>query len=800
MASLGGMSVSAAFGASHLTAALLNVNFDFALVKYDAPPEYLPLGLSLSRKRRRNAEEGQIHATARQLGALFADVLPSIPNLSKAYGRRVSEIAECPGLNPQGTRSDGPFADFVGADGTSIWAAATSGRGALAAHLLACLIAYMWKPPEATAIWSELVDARKDRLVEQIHDQELDSLAFSILAASRIQIARESLAEWDASARSVSSLFNASSNVSVFIDLKSLMLPLKWLRTADTAKSTEQRRLMLIIDNMNLQVPERSNRYDEVMSVWIKGMTLLENLVSGVAQSVTGPEALLGLCSSHIYPDLCVVGLTHSGESTIVSQKDQHVPEGGLLTIGLSHERARGQGGISWSMPLAHLRYYGRPEERHQQLNSSSPRVSFQQFLLIAMGSLASQWTIRGAPGETIAAFITALIHACSGEVGIPWLIALGNEAQAYLNSSPTARSAMDRFIMLGRRRPEILAAKYHHPSDCFGLCQPLFYLKFMDLDLQVQTLRQLAGELIPEEMLEHAVIISSRLDLDVVECASVRAQIMPGSRQKSHCRWICLPIKVFRSTSSNMFDFDYSPTIVYEDPITQRRWFQGGKDSALVRSMEIICTTGEPCGFFDVPFEAVADEFGEIADEFFHWNRNCHRDPVLTLDELRKGALQSNTSWDLERSTHGWRLGQSLPPYCGKTYKCVFRASGISAVYVPMSTNDQKEKVHPWPDAVPIELVISQLREKTIPAIWIRKYLHHFSAQEHDRYFKYYSSLEALAGAADVYNTLPNAELDLRLQTSLSDFFWMRAWRNNHYHLTVSRSSKEASMTRKIR
>ena len=578
------------------------------------------------------------------------------------------------------------------------------------------------------------------------------------------------------------------------------MLPSKWLRTADTAKGTEQRRLMLIIDNMNLQVPERSNRYDEVMSVWTKGMTMLENLVSGIAQSATGPEALLGLCSSHIYPDLCVVGLTHSGESTMVSQKDQLVPEGGLLTIGLSHERAKGQSGISWSMPLAHLRYYGKPEERHQQLNFSNPRVCFRQFLLITMGSLASHWTIRGAPSKTIAAFINALVHACSGEVGIPWLIALGNEAQAYLNSSPTIRKAMDRFIMLGRRRPEILAARYHHPSDCFGLCQPGFYLKLMDLDLQVQTLRRLAGEFIPQEMLEHAVIISSRPDLDVVECASVRAQILPGSRQKSHCRWICLPIKVFRSNSSNMFDFDYSPTIVFEDPITQRRWFQAGKDSALIRSMEIICTTGEPCGFFDVPLEAVADESEEIADDVFHWKRHCHRDPVLTLDELRKGALQSNTSWDLERSTHGWRLGQSLPPYCGKTYKCIFRASSISAVYVPMPANDQEEKVHAWPDAVPIELVTSQLREKTLPANWIRKYLHHFSAQEHDRYFKYYTSLEALAGAADVYNTLPNAELDLRLHTSLSDFSWVRAWRINHYRLTVSPFPEDASMGRKIR
>ena len=139
MAWIGRVAVAAAAGSQELTLALANLNFDFAVIRYDAPREYLPLGLSLSRKRRRNAEEGRIHATAKQLGALFADALPKIPNLSKAYGRLVSEIAESPKLNPQGTRSDGPFADFVGADGTSIWAAATWSSGRSPSSMPNCL-------------------------------------------------------------------------------------------------------------------------------------------------------------------------------------------------------------------------------------------------------------------------------------------------------------------------------------------------------------------------------------------------------------------------------------------------------------------------------------------------------------------------------------------------------------------------------------------------------------------------------------------------------------------------------------
>ena len=76
-------------------------------------------------------------------------MIPDTPHVFQAYGRRATEIAEIPHLNPKGTSADGPFADHVGADGTTIWAAATSGKGAIAVHLLACLLARIWKAPEA---------------------------------------------------------------------------------------------------------------------------------------------------------------------------------------------------------------------------------------------------------------------------------------------------------------------------------------------------------------------------------------------------------------------------------------------------------------------------------------------------------------------------------------------------------------------------------------------------------------------------------------------------------------------------
>ena len=127
MASIGKFALSLASGEASL--ALANINFDFSIVKMEAPAEYHGLGNSLSKKRKFEAEEGTVHATARKLGALFADDLPSIPHLAQAYGLRVSEIAAIPEVNPKGDSTHGALAGLVGADGTSIWAAATSGRG-----------------------------------------------------------------------------------------------------------------------------------------------------------------------------------------------------------------------------------------------------------------------------------------------------------------------------------------------------------------------------------------------------------------------------------------------------------------------------------------------------------------------------------------------------------------------------------------------------------------------------------------------------------------------------------------------
>jgi hypothetical protein len=53
----------------------------------------------------------------------------------RAYGLRASEIAQSPGADPK-LKEDGPFQDYVGVDGTTIWAATTSSLTAIACKMV----------------------------------------------------------------------------------------------------------------------------------------------------------------------------------------------------------------------------------------------------------------------------------------------------------------------------------------------------------------------------------------------------------------------------------------------------------------------------------------------------------------------------------------------------------------------------------------------------------------------------------------------------------------------------------------
>ncbi|KAI4162051.1 MAG: hypothetical protein LQ342_004363 [Letrouitia transgressa] len=377
MTSVGKLSASLLQGTQDTTLALASVNFDFSLIKYEAPVEFQGLGASLSNKRKQEAEDGSLHIVARKLGALFDDEVPEVPHLVQAYGKRTTEIAEMPAVNPKGTKSDGAFADSVGADGTTIWAAATSGGSVVTVHLLACMLARIWSRSEAVSIWDELVFRRKDHLTKDINTSA--SFRTSAIAASRIHLTRDQLADWDAGARA-------------------------WLRTADEAKRVQQTQLRLVLDNISLSVSKESDVYKSVMRTWTRALSTFENVILGQPQRIQDGGVLLALSSWHIYPDLCVFGEA----SHEIAQNDPLVGPGGIVSLGLKSGKEESDG-VWWSLPLAHRRFYGEPVVSTGYSGIGQAQVTFNQLLCVALGAVFRSWDVSNRDIEMCLKFIMLL-------------------------------------------------------------------------------------------------------------------------------------------------------------------------------------------------------------------------------------------------------------------------------------------------------------------------------------------------------------------------------------------------------
>ncbi|KAF2681915.1 hypothetical protein K458DRAFT_371176 [Lentithecium fluviatile CBS 122367] len=405
-------------------AALVGLHIDFSVFKVQPPSEYQDIGQSLSARRRNDADEGQSHLTAAQLGVLFNGLVPEIPNLIRAYGLRCSEIANSPTFNPKGTSQHGLFANEVGADGTAIWAAATSGDSAIAVHLLGCMLSRMWDAPEAISIWMQLIAERKQTLAASGNPIES--------ATSRsITLTRDQIASWHTSIQA-------------------------WRRTADEANARRQKQLLLIIDNLGIPVNTKSSLSESVLAAWIAAMVTVDNLVSGKPQRVQTGAPLLGLAAWHLYPDMIVFGRGRNSTAKQAPQHDPLVQQGGVLTLGIQDIRRSGDG-IYWSLPLAYLRYYGQAAHSEACISSRTSRTSMDELVYVALGSLIRRWLAHAEDIQHAAELLVKLndLVDISGNLGRDgtWISLLSRTARSFLTADPEAKAAKLQLIKCGRRR-----------------------------------------------------------------------------------------------------------------------------------------------------------------------------------------------------------------------------------------------------------------------------------------------------------------------------------------------------------
>ena len=555
-AAIGSVATSLLSAINENTLALSSLKFDFSLIKVEAPAEFKEIGSCLSNQRRDDAENGPAHKTARRLGALFEQIIPSTPRLITAYGERVSEIIKTPGVNPEGSSTHGPFQSFVGADGTALWAAATSGVSALGIYLLACLLARAWDTKESISIWVELVAARRREIVQAAQTNNL--ISESSCFAAQQEISRQDLALWDLSARS-------------------------WLRSADEAKDKKQHQLMLILKNIDIPFTGGPSTYVKVIEAWREAMNGMESLLSGQPQSISTGSILLALSAWHLYPDLIVIGK----ELTSVPFHDSLVPSGGVATIGLQYMDGHGS---RWSLALSHLQYYGGPVT--VESNKDSSRVTIEQLHIVTLGSLLAVWDIRNSRMiPAVQWFIDfwtvveqmngiALSQLYSwGPQKFQWISNLGRAARKVIDSKNDQNSTCKHLLNYGHRRAKTFLTKHPRKSaPFFGLCNPsvLEGLKEdLDIECGIRYLRNIAQilELREDEAVIRYIWKDSSRPGDVTEYATavphrrVRPQRLKDKPETElvHARWLNPAVLNLAQNPTLPPSPDKSPQRMYE-------------------------------------------------------------------------------------------------------------------------------------------------------------------------------------------------------------------------------------------
>lgn len=430
-----------------------NLNLDVSLFSCKPPEEFLPIGSALSLRRKKEAEGGGQHKIACRLGFLFNDIIPETPKLHRAYGTRISDILSRPGVNPRGTDQDGPFRDFIGADGTSIWAAATSIPASISVYLLACTLARAWDAKQATAIWVELVAERRRQIQDRLDQSQVVNPHTHL--AMQQDYNREDLAKWDASARS-------------------------WLRRADESMAVKRTQFSLILDNVKLPpFVDRGSTYEKITEAWFRSMEVLEALLRNEQRVAYDHVTLISISSWHLYPDL----LIFQEETKKIPFTDHLFPGSAVLSLGIEYHDAKDRNNENmrnstrWSLALSHLKYYGGPVE----VNSpDTSRVTVDELWLVCLGTILRQWEVSISNLEVSVEWFVRLGRALeSSDTGldhpyISWLLSLCNAASLVSAFDDSRSRSLMKFVKFGwRRNPPMLGSRQVLRPPFFGLCNP---------------------------------------------------------------------------------------------------------------------------------------------------------------------------------------------------------------------------------------------------------------------------------------------------------------------------------------
>ena len=772
MSTLGRLTAALGIAHNENTLALANLNFDFSLFRVDAPLEFRALGANLSANRRQEAETGTPHRTARKLGALFEGVLPHVPELARAYGQRVSAISSDRLYNPRENGEGGPFAAHMGADGTAIWAAATSGPGAIPVLMLACMLARIWTAPEATSLWVEIVACRRREI--EINCTGDEARDYVLLQAAQQDLSRSNLADWDASARA-------------------------WLRTADEAKRLQQTQLMLIINNLHIPVSNNMSVYHSVIESSKVALVSMESILKGMSQRVQSGALLLGLSAWHLYPDMVV----HGSLTKKIEQRDQLVPTGTMITLGLE-SIAEADMGVYWSLPLASLRFYGDPVRSIRSTGHDSSRIPAEQLIYVVLGVIFRNW-VKTSSMVSLALRWLSKIHCCIkraaqvegkhegavreaerirklfGDCG--WLNILLSSVESFNKLQEYEMEVPIKLMATGYRRFEGMLDKENPLPQVFGLlnvCDIFPLLKKDMVEERIRILRRIAAQQkaspakmiirykrygspeftrIREDTGAHEYYLGSGKEesyeyasaLPYIRGSTKRKHSGECSRIKKHKRWMAIAwaAKLGRAAEKETLA-----------PLEKAGYG--------IRATEILAT-GEDCmqedpyyfeqGYEDEPMPGEEGNRG--------YDQHCRLASIQAdYDRIYKLPWKRECDWE-EFSCLGLRdapwgtKNPSLSFICGdEDSAALYR---VSSLRLP---NDIKNEI----EIGELENFLDQ------DALNVGQLIRHFRRYHQAPYRNLGSSLKAFASFINVYRFLPEATISLNIaQRPLHEASWAR-------------------------
>lgn len=671
----------------------------------------------------------------------------------------------------------------------------SSGPGAIAVHLLACLLARIWEGPEATSIWVEIVKCRKQEIVSDFEKNDIVGLA--TLAASRQDLTRTQLRDWDASARA-------------------------WLRAADIVKERQQKQLMLIIDNLRVPVNRKSETYQSVLSAWTDSLTKMEGLMQGISQKAQSGDILLALSAWHLFPDMMIVDPCVAS----VQQNDQTFASGVVLTIGLEKTHSE-HTGVFWSLPLAHLRHYGAPILSVRSIDSGErSRISLDEFLQAFLGCFLQGWHDAGS--DTIMstrwlAYVSDLLqNSLLGgfeEAGLlsgttfSWLSLIFCAANNYLNSSGNDRLTANKLISVGRKHGKAFLGIPKEPV--FGLLKHGTYLCLLqDEESRISCLRKIAGEMFPKMRVPgHQVFIRykhtypDRLNW-VYEYATAlpwpqktlkRKLCDSNDTSQRHARWLHAGGNLNRIEDARYYD-RLDKRFIRRETSPGWKKFEGGPMPNDLENLRYRDSGHYPPDSRAVPTDV--PDFGAVPTEFNDWHRTRGSstlerewsDRCKYIGEetraIRRGFQDRKKHYESQGEIIFERDDESIEDFAadkmgifwnrsklgddsGPWYRCMYGDLESAALFITQGMEGLADAIFNPKQEFRELYVLSESKKISGEALISRlTWTFRMAMVESDPHLK---SLKAVSTAAMIYRHIPNSTIDIRvLQRQLWHALWV--------------------------